>query len=104
MNLYYAELHIPSDRAKHGIPCTNFKTDNTATSIFSVFFYVFSFYSTGMICCNMQNMKCDLWKEQNDYSLISLKDPSCVFGITGKYIDFSNIIKLFRQRDNIVVS
>ena len=43
-------------------------------------------------------------KEQNDYSVISLKDPSCVFGITGKYIDFSNVIKLFCQRDNIDVS
>ena len=43
-------------------------------------------------------------KEQNNYSLISLKDRSCVFGITGKYIDFSNVIKLFCQRDNIDVS
>ena len=34
MNLYHAELHIPSDRAKHGIPCTNFKTDNTAANVF----------------------------------------------------------------------
>ena len=42
-------------------------------------------------------------KEWNDYSLISLKDPSGVFRITGKYIDFSNIIKLFCQRDNIDV-
>ena len=43
-------------------------------------------------------------KEQNNYSLISLKDRSCVFGITGKYIDFSNVIKSFCQRDNIDVS
>lgn len=108
MNLYHAELHIPSDRAKHGIPCTNFKTDNTAANVFWVFFLFFFFTFSPFIQRAWSVVTCKIWnviyEKNRTTSLISLNDPSCVFGITGKHIDISNIIKLFCQRDNIDVS
>ena len=80
MNLYHAELHIPSG------PNMAFLTQilrqiiqlqNNVSWVFFLSFYVLSFYSTGMICCNMQKMKCDLWlvEKKRATSVISLKDP-----------------------------